>query len=62
MTGDEQDRRPVIDPEDAALLACRLCITAYERARLRGGSVDWDDIEAAYAAARAALALAVKQR
>src|SRR6516164_10059437 len=43
-------RTPAMDREDAALLACRLCVAAYERARLRGGSVDWDDIEAAYAA------------
>jgi hypothetical protein len=48
--------------EDAALLACRLLVAAYERARSRGRGVDWDDIEAAYVAARAALDLAVEQR
>jgi hypothetical protein len=62
MTGGEQRRKPPIDPEDAALLACRLCVAAYERAKLRGGGIDWDDIEAAYVAARAALVLAAKQR
>jgi hypothetical protein len=46
-----------MDREDAASLACRLSVAAYERARLRGRGVDWDDIEAAYVAARAALDL-----
>jgi hypothetical protein len=43
--------------EDTALLACRLLVAAYEQARLRGRGVDWDDIKAAYVAARAALDL-----
>ena len=50
-------RKPVMNREDTALLACRLLVAAYERAGLRGRGVDWDDIEAAYVAARAALDL-----
>jgi hypothetical protein len=55
--GKHRFRKPVMDREDVALLACRLLVAAYERARLHGRRIDWDDMEAAYAAARAALDL-----
>jgi hypothetical protein len=62
MASGKQRRRPVMDREDAALLACRLCVAAYERAMLRGDGVDWDDIKAAYVAALAALSFDDEQR
>ena len=43
---------------EAALLACRLLVEVYKRAQKGGGRINWGDIEAAYAAARAALDLA----
>jgi hypothetical protein len=50
-------RRAVVTAE-AALLACRLLVEVYKRAQKSGGRINWGDIEAAYAAARAALDLA----
>jgi hypothetical protein len=46
-----RDRRRVV-------LACRLLVEVYKRAQKGGGRINWGDIEAAYAVARAALDLA----
>ena len=43
---------------EAALLACRLLVEVYRCAQKRGARINCSDIEAAYAAARAALDLA----
>ena len=43
------------DGEDVALLACRLLVSAFDQAKQTGRSLNRDDIEAAYVAARAAL-------
>jgi hypothetical protein len=51
-------RRAVVSAAEAALLACRLLVEVYKRAQKRGGRINRGDIEAAYAAARAAINLA----
>ena len=43
---------------EAALLACRLLVEVSKRAQKSGGRINGGDLEAAYAAARAALDLA----
>jgi hypothetical protein len=54
-------RRTIVTAAEAALLACRLLVEIYRRAQIRGGRINCDDIEAAYAAARAALDLAERR-
>jgi hypothetical protein len=44
-----------VDRENVALLACRLLVSAFDQAMQTGRSLNRDDIEAAYVAARAAL-------
>jgi hypothetical protein len=51
-------RRTIVTAAEAALLACRLLVEVYRRAQKRGGRINRGEIEAAYAAARAALDLA----
>jgi len=51
-------RRAVVTAAEAALLAGRLLVEVYKRAQKGGGRINRGDIEAAYAAARAALDLA----
>ena len=54
-------RRAVVSAGEAALLACRLLVEVYKRAPKGGGRIYYGDIEAAYAAARAALDLAERR-
>jgi hypothetical protein len=54
-------RRAIVTAAEAALFACRLLVEVYRRAQKRGGRINCGDIEAAYAAARAALDLAERR-